>query len=171
MKKYIEDRTQYNPNGNIAITEVEESDGGFNYHQLKVKKHSKDVKFAVIPEGDWQDLAIVEDVEMKAGEFRKISFGFAMKLPEGYEAHIVPRSSTFERYGIIQTNGIGIIDNKYEGNNDIWMLPCYATMDIIIPAGTRTSQFRLVEKQKKLKIEYVENLEGEDRGGFGQSGL
>lgn len=59
---------------------------------------------------DWIDLRAAEEITMKAGEFKLIPLGVAMQLPKGYEAHVVPRSSTFKNYGIIQTNHMGIID-------------------------------------------------------------
>ena len=56
---------------------------------------------------DWIDTYIAEDVSMQPGEFKLISLGFACQLPDGYEAILAPRSSTFKRYGILQTNSIG----------------------------------------------------------------
>lgn len=75
--------------------------------KIKVKYHNPYFeKLTIIPNGDWCDLRAAERVEMKAGEFRIISLGVSMKLPEGYEAHIVPRSSTFKKWGVIQTNSM-----------------------------------------------------------------
>ena len=78
---------------------------------------------------DWIDLRAAEEVELKAGEFKLIHLGVAMQLPEGYEAHIVPRSSTFKNFGIIQTNHCGIIDESYCGPNDWFYMPAYALRD------------------------------------------
>jgi dUTP pyrophosphatase len=120
--------------------------------------------------GDWIDLRAAEDVELKAGEFKLISLGVSMKLPSGYEAHIVPRSSTFKNWGILQTNHMGVIDNAYCGNDDIWMFPALATRDTFIEKNSRICQFRLVGKMEKFAFVPVDRLESVNRGGFGTSG-
>lgn len=120
--------------------------------------------------GDWIDLRSAEDVEMEAGEDRIISLGISMKLPEGYEAHVVPRSSTFKKWGILQANGIGIIDNSYSGDDDIWRFHAIAMRDTKIYKGDRICQFRIMEKQPELKFVEVDKLEGPNRGGFGSTG-
>ena len=119
---------------------------------------------------DWIDLRAAEDVEMKQGEFRLISLGVAMELPAGYEAHMVPRSSTFKNFGIIQANSMGIIDGSYCGDNDIWRFPAIAMRDTQIHVGDRICQFRIMKNQPTLVFEEVEHLEGADRGGFGSTG-
>ena len=119
---------------------------------------------------DWIDLRAAEDVEMKQGEFRLISLGVAMELPAGYEAHMVPRSSTFKNFGIIQANSMGIIDGSYCGDNDIWRFPAIAMRDTKIHVGDRICQFRIMKNQPTLVFEEVEHLEGADRGGFGSTG-
>lgn len=119
---------------------------------------------------DWIDLRAAEDVVMKQGEFRLISLGVAMELPAGYEAHMVPRSSTFKNFGIIQANSMGIIDGSYCGDNDIWRFPAIAMRDTHIHVGDRICQFRIMKNQPTLVFEEVEHLEGADRGGFGSTG-
>lgn len=119
---------------------------------------------------DWIDLRAAENVTMKAGEFKLISLGVAMELPKGYEAHIVPRSSTFKNFGIIQTNHCGIIDGSYCGNDDIWRFPAYAIRDTEIKVNDRICQFRIYENQPVIKFDEVESLEGGNRGGFGSTG-
>ena len=94
-----------------------------------------------------------------------------MELPKGYEAHVVPRSSTFKTWGIIQTNSMGVIDESYCGDNDIWRMPAYATRDTIIHKNDRICQFRIINNQPKIEFEEVEHLEGVDRGGFGSTGV
>ena len=140
---------------------------------IKIKNYG-DYKIESIKVGDWIDLAVSEDIEMKQGESKKLPLGVAIQLPEGYEAHVVPRSSTFDRYKIIQTNSIGIIDNSYCGDDDIWMFPAFAMSDTKISKGTRICQFRIVETMKKafgdIKIEYVDSLGNANRGGFGSTG-
>ena len=100
-----------------------------------------------------------------------ISLGISVKMPDGWEAYIAPRSSTFKTWGIIQTNSIGIVDNSYSGNNDIWKMPVYATRDTVINVNDRICQFRIINNQPKIEFEEVEHLEGVDRGGFGSTGV
>ena len=120
--------------------------------------------------GDWIDLRAAEDVELKKGEFRLIPLGVGMKLPKGYEANIVPRSSTFKNYGIIQTNSFAVIDNTYCGDEDMWRMPVYATRDTVINKNDRICQFRINKNQPCVKFETVEKLESINRGGFGSTG-
>jgi dUTP pyrophosphatase len=119
---------------------------------------------------DWIDLRAAEEIVMKAGEFKLIPLGVAMELPKGYEAHIVPRSSTFKNYGIIQTNHQGVIDGSYCGDNDQWFMPAYALRDTEIHVNDRICQFRIVENQPKIVFDEVEHLENTDRGGLGSTG-
>ena len=119
---------------------------------------------------DWIDLRASEDVELKAGEFKLIPLGVAMELPKGYEAHLVPRSSTFKNYGILQTNSCGIIDCSYCGDEDMWRMPVYATRDTVIHQNDRICQFRIVENQPKITFDEGESLGNADRGGFGSTG-
>lgn len=140
--------------------------------KLQVKYHSKEIdKIKKIEKGDWIDLRSAEEVELKAGQFKLISLGVSMKIPEGYEAHIAPRSSTFKNWHILQTNSIGVVDNSYSGNNDVWLMPVYATDDSVIHVNDRICQFRIMEKMPDdIVIEEVDNLEGPDRGGIGSTG-
>lgn len=137
---------------------------------LYIKYHTNITPIQSIDIGDWIDLRAAEDVIMKAGENRLISLGVSMKLPAGYEAHIVPRSSTFNNWGIIQTNHMGVIDNSYCGDNDIWMMPVYATRNTHIFKNDRICQFRIVKKQPDVRIQEVDHLSGADRGGIGSTG-
>ncbi len=119
---------------------------------------------------DWIDLRAAETVSLKKGEFRLIHLGVAMKLPEGYEAHLAPRSSTFKNWKILQTNSVGVVDSSYCGNEDWWKMPVYATEDTIIEEGSRIAQFRIMEKQPELR--FIESeLDAENRGGFGSTGI
>lgn len=119
---------------------------------------------------DWIDLRAAENVKLEQGEYRLISLGVAMELPKGYEAHIVPRSSTFKNYGIIQTNHQAVIDNSYCGDNDQWYIPVYAIRDTEIQINDRICQFRIMEIQPEIIFNEVKHLGGEDRGGFGSTG-
>lgn len=127
-------------------------------------------RLKAISKGDWIDMYASETVHMKKGEFALIPLGVAMKLPEGYEAHLAPRSSTFKKWHIIQTNSIGIIDNSYSGDNDIYRFPAYAVEDTVIEKGDRICQFRIMESQPRIVFEECETLGGADRGGFGSTG-
>lgn len=120
---------------------------------------------------DWIDLRAAKDVELKAGEFKLIPLGIAMKLPKGYEAHVVPRSSTFKNFGIIQVNSMGVIDGTYCGDNDQWHFPAYALRDTKISINDRICQFRIMENQPNLEFEEVAKLDEKDRGGFGTTGV
>lgn len=120
---------------------------------------------------DWIDLRSAETVELKAGEFKLIHLGVGMKLPDGYEAHIVPRSSTFKNFGIIQTNHQAVIDNSYCGDTDEWLYPAYALRDTVINKNDRICQFRIVEKMDNVEFNEVEHLEEKSRGGIGSSGV
>lgn len=139
---------------------------------IKVKYENSNMQhMQKISEGDWIDLRAAETVKLKKGNFKLISLGVAMKLPKGYEAHIVPRSSTFKNFGIIQTNHQAVIDNSYCGDNDIWKYPVYALKDTVIKEGDRICQFRIMKKQPKLKFKIVDKLKTKDRGGFGSTGV
>lgn len=120
--------------------------------------------------GDWIDLRSAETVCLYKGEKALLRLGVAMKLPDGYEAILAPRSSTFKNYGLIQTNGIGIIDSTYCGNNDEWMMPVLATRETMIHKNDRICQFRIQKKQPTIKFVVVDKLVDEDRGGFGSTG-
>ncbi|MDO4522662.1 MAG: dUTP diphosphatase [Eubacteriales bacterium] len=119
---------------------------------------------------DWIDLRAAEDIELKQGEFRLIPLGVAMKLPKGYEAHVVPRSSTYKNFGIIQVNHQGVIDESYCGDEDQWYFPAYAMRDTQIHANDRICQFRIMEHQPSIVFDEVEHLGSENRGGFGSTG-
>lgn len=139
--------------------------------KIKVKYHNPNLeKMALLPNGDWCDLRAAERVEMKAGEFRVISLGVSMKLPDGYEAHVVPRSSTFKRWHVIQTNSMGVIDNSYSGEDDVWGFPALAMCDTVIEEGDRICQFRIMRKMEPIEFVEVERMEDESRGGFGSTG-
>ena len=138
---------------------------------IKIKYHNQNIdKIEKINIGDWIDLRAAETVAIKSGEFKLISLGISMKLPDGYEAHIVPRSSTFKNFGITQTNHCGIVDNSYSGTNDIWKFPALAHRNTIISENDRICQFRIVEKMPEVVFEEVDRLDDTDRGGFGSTG-
>lgn len=137
---------------------------------IQIKYHA-DIEPLLQKEGsDWIDLRAAEEVKMSPNQFKLIPLGVSMKLPEGYEAHIVPRSSTFKTWGIIQTNHMGVIDESYCGDDDQWMMPVLATRAVIIHKNDRICQFRIVKKQPKIVFQEVDSLGEESRGGFGSTG-
>lgn len=139
--------------------------------EILVKYHDEDVgKIEKIPMGDWIDLRAAEHVEMDEGDFKIISLGVSMKLPKGYEAHVLPRSSTFKTWGILFVNSVGIIDESYCGNNDIWGFPALAMRKTVIHKGDRICQFRIVKKMPEVQFVQVDCMEDPDRGGFGSTG-
>ena len=138
---------------------------------IKIKYHTDIERIESIPGGDWLDLRAAEDAEMKKGDFRLISLGVSMQLPDGYEAHVLPRSSTFKNFGIMMTNSMGVIDCDYKGDSDIWQFPALAVRDTVIHKGDRICQFRIVKNQPEIQFIEVEQLGNDDRGGFGSTGI
>ena len=122
--------------------------------EIKVKYFTNDIDELCYVDGksDWIDLHLAEEVTLKAGEFRLLPLGVAIALPEGYEAHIVPRSSTFKNYGILQTNSMGVVDCSYCGDNDQWRMPVYATRAVPIDKHARICQFRIMQNQPPLRF-------------------
>lgn len=140
--------------------------------KITIKYFNKELEHIKIDKnGDWIDLRASESIDFKQGEFKLIPLGVGMILPKGYEAHIVPRSSTFKNFGIIQTNHQGVIDNSYSGDNDEWKFPAYAMRDAIINKGDRICQFRIIKRQPNIKFDIVNKLRDVSRGGFGSSGI
>ena len=139
--------------------------------KIKIKYKDSDMpKIEKIEQGDWIDLRTAEEVSMLAGEFKLIPLGVAMQLPKGKEAHVVPRSSTYKNFGVLQTNSMGVIDESYSGDNDFWFFPAFALRDTIIPQYSRICQFRIVDKMSPVQLEEVKLLGNEDRGGHGSTG-
>jgi len=139
---------------------------------IKIKYFTDKIEKLTYIDGksDWIDLRAAEDITLKAGEWKLIPLGVAMELPAGYEAHIVPRSSTFKNFGIIQTNHQGVVDCSYCGDNDQWYMPALAMRDTHIAVNDRICQFRIMENQPQINFEEVEHLLGPDRGGIGSTG-
>ena len=140
--------------------------------QIKIKYFTDKIDKLEYIDGksDWIDLSASEEVTLKKGEFKLIPLGVAMELPKGYEAHIVPRSSTYKNFGLIQANHCGIVDGSYCGDNDMWRMPVIAMRDTTIHVNDRICQFRIMKNQPRICFEQVDHLEGADRGGFGSTG-
>lgn len=139
---------------------------------LKIKiKYLRDIEpIAAIPNGDWIDLRCAETMALTAGQYIQIPLGVAMQLPEGYEAIVAPRSSTFKKYGILMSNSIGVIDETYRGDGDEWCFPAYATRNIVLYKNERICQFRIIEHQPAVALSPVDTLGNADRGGVGSTG-
>lgn len=138
--------------------------------KIFIKYHTDITRIEKIAVGDWIDLRAAEDVTLKKGDFKIISLGVSMKLPEGYEAHLLPRSSTCKKFSIVSANSQGIIDNSYCGDNDVWGMPVLAVADTFIPKDTRICQFRIEKTMPEVEIVEVDKLDDKDRGGFGSTG-
>ena len=120
---------------------------------------------------DWVDLRAAKEMVISKGQHVLIPLGVAIELPKGYEAIVAPRSSTFKKWGLLQTNSIGIIDEAYCGDGDQWLWTVYATRDAIINKNDRICQFRIIKHQPQLIFKTVETLGNEDRSGFGSTGV
>lgn len=140
--------------------------------RIKIKYFDETVpRIEKIEKGDWIDLRSAGEYHFIKGAYLKIDLGIGMKLPRGYEAHIVPRGSTYKNFGIIQANHMGVVDESYCGDNDRWFLSALAWRDGVINVGDRVCQFRIVKKMPKFKFKEVKNLGKVDRGGFGSTGI
>ncbi|MCR5100712.1 MAG: deoxyuridine 5'-triphosphate nucleotidohydrolase [Butyrivibrio sp.] len=140
--------------------------------EIKIKYHSSEIDKLEYIDGksDWIDLRAAKKYELKKGDFALIDLGISVQLPEGYEMITAARSSLFKNYGLIQTNAIGVIDETYCGDDDIIMMPVYATRDTVVNVNDRVCQFRIFEHQPVIKFNEVESLNNETRGGFGSTG-
>ena len=157
---------------------AENTTTGSTYH-VRRKMERIEIKYTVegmepltvTKEGDLIDLRAAEDVTMEAGDFKIISLGVAMRLPRGYKANVYPRSSTYKNFGIILANSVGQIDSSYCGDNDVWGFPAIALRDTTIHKNDRIAQFEIVKIQPEVEFFEVDHLKGEDRGGFGSTGV
>ena len=140
---------------------------------IQIVYHDPDLPKLEFIEGksDWIDLRASKDYVLHKGEFALIDLGVSMKLPEGYEAHIAPRSSTFKNFRIIQTNSVGVVDNSYSGTNDVWKMPVLAMENTCISKGDRVCQFRIMKKMEPVAFFETTCLDSEDRGGIGSTGI
>ena len=138
--------------------------------KIRIKYFEGATKLEKIRKGDWIDVYSREDKPIDIGCVTTIRLGFAMELPEGYEAHLLPRSSTFNKWNIVMTNSMGIIDNSYCGDNDEWCMQVVAFSDTFIHKGDKIGQFRIMETMPSIEFEEVESLGNEDRGGYGSTG-
>lgn len=150
---------------------------------IRIKYFDKATKLKKITKGNWIDVYANKDVFVKCRERAMVPLGFALELPEGWEGHLAPRSSTFKTWGIIQTNSVGVVDDTYIGDNDQWHMPVYCLQGKDIESengeeikgtwirkGDKIGQFRIMEVMPEIEFEEVESFGNEDRGGFGTTG-
>ena len=150
---------------------------------IRIKYFDNATKLKKITKGNWIDVYANKDVFVKCGERAMVPLGFALELPEGWEGHLAPRSSTFKTWGIIQTNSVGVVDDTYIGDNDQWNMPVYCLQGkdlesengeevkgTWIRKGDKIGQFRIMEVMPEIDFEEVESFGNEDRGGFGTTG-
>ena len=139
--------------------------------KIKIHYFSADApRLKMTDKGDWIDLYCAETMELHAGDFALVPLGVSMQLPAGYEARTAPRSSTFKKWGVLQVNSMGVIDNSYCGDNDVWGFPALAIRDTVIRKGDRICQFRIQKVMEPVEFVEVERLDAPDRGGFGSTG-
>ena len=139
--------------------------------KIKIHYFSEDApRLKMTEKGDWIDLYCAETMTLHAGEFALVPLGVSMQLPAGYEARTAPRSSTFRKWGILQANSMGVIDESYCGDDDVWGFPALAMRDTTIARGDRICQFRVMRKMDKPELVTVEHLDNASRGGFGSTG-
>ena len=143
-----------------------------NVETIKIKYHDPDMPKLTYVDGksDFIDLRSAEEVHMSKGDFKIINLGISLKLPEGYEMVIIPRSSTFKKYGVIMANSQGLIDESYCSDLDVIGFPALAMKETVIHKYDRICQFRIQKQQPAFDIRYVDHLGNEDRGGFGSTG-
>ncbi|EIF6156336.1 deoxyuridine 5'-triphosphate nucleotidohydrolase [Clostridium perfringens] len=150
---------------------------------IRIKYFDNATKLKKITKGNWIDVYANKDVFVKCGEKKMVPLGFALELPEGWEGHLAPRSSTFKTWGIIQTNSVGVVDDTYIGDNDQWHMPVYCLQGKDIKSengeevkgtwirkGDKIGQFRIMEVMPEIEFEEVESFGNKDRGGFGTTG-
>lgn len=140
---------------------------------IKIKYFDNEIDKLEYIEGNksnWIDLRSAETIHLKKGEFHLVNLGVGMELPEGYEANIVPRSSTYKNFKVLQTNSFAVIDNSYSGDNDQWLYPVIAMEDTIINKNDRICQFRINKIQPDIEFEEIEHLNDVNRGSFGSTG-
>lgn len=138
--------------------------------EIKIKYLRDILPIEIIEKGNWIDLRAAEKTYLYGHQFKMIPLGIAVELPEGYEAIVAPRSSTFKNHGVLLANSIGIIDESYKGENDEWHFPAFATRDTLIEKNERICQFRIVEHQPQVSLVTVEHLNNPDRNGLGSTG-
>lgn len=139
--------------------------------QIKIKYFDQELeRINKISIGDWIDLRCSEEIELKKGQHYYVPLGVAMELPKGYEAWLTSRSSMAKKFHIQHCDDLGVIDNSYCGDDDMWKLPVIALEDTILHKNDRICQFRIHEVMPEVEIIEVESLNNPNRGGLGSTG-
>lgn len=120
--------------------------------------------------GEWYDLRAAKDISLEPGEYCEVPLGVAIELPEGFEAIVASRSSSFKKWGIMPVNGIGVIDHRYCGDQDEWKFPVIAFRKTRINKNDRICQFRILYGQPECNLRTVDRLGNANRGGIGSTG-
>ena len=155
--------------------------------KIKIKEITEGCMPEIIEQGDWIDLKLAEDVrftgtEVQSRKIKYLPLGIAMELPKGFEAYVLPRSSTPNKWNIEVANSQAVIDESYKGDKDEWKLITKAFKAIEIPKGTRICQFRIMPKMNAgiltklkwlfsngVKLIKVDSLNNKNRGGIGST--
>lgn len=143
--------------------------------KIRIKYFEGATKLKKISKGNWIDVYASKDIFVPLNERAMVPLGFALELPQGWEGHLAPRSSTFKTWGIIQTNSVGVVDDTYIGDNDQWHMPVYCLQakhdnGTWIRTGNKIGQFRIMEVMPEIQFDEVESFGNCDRGGFGTTG-
>ena len=143
--------------------------------KIRIKYFEGATKLKKISKGNWIYVYASKDIFVPLNERAMVPLGFALELPQGWEGHLAPRSSTFKTWGIIQTNSVGVVDDTYIGDNDQWHMPVYCLQakhdnGTWIRTGDKIGQFRIMEVMPEIQFDEVESFGNCDRGGFGTTG-
>ena len=157
--------------------------------KMRIKYFDGAEKLERISKGNWIDCYANKDIFVEKNTRAMIPLGFALELPNGWEGHLAPRSSTFKSWGVIQTNSVGVVDDSYIGDNDQWHMPVFCidpkdkieedvegsdykkvTYGTWVRKGDKIAQFRIMEVMPEIEFEEVETFGNQDRGGFGTTG-
>ena len=115
--------------------------------------------------------AIEKDLVLEAGKIALIPTGFAMAIPDGFEAQIRPRSGLAVKFGISIINSPGTIDSDYRGEIKIGLIN-HGENRFTIRRGDRIAQM-ILHRAYQARLKVVEALDETDRntGGFGHTGM
>jgi dUTP pyrophosphatase len=114
--------------------------------------------------------AVKEGKTLQPGEFAKIPTGFAIALPQGYEAQVRPRSGLAARHGVTVLNTPGTVDSDYRGEIGVILINL-GSEPFTINRGDRIAQL-VISPVVQGNLEEVSDLEETRRGpgGFGHTG-
>jgi dUTP pyrophosphatase len=141
--------------------------------KIKIKRFDKSLP---LPEYKTEgaacmDLYTREDTVIPSHTFGRVPLNVAMEIPRDTFVLLVARSSA-HKLGLLPSNGIGIGDEDFKGDNDEYNFLVYnvTEKDVLVEKGSRIAQMMVLDV-KKVDIEEVDKLDNEDRGGVGSTGL